>query len=50
MKNNFGAVHANQAIKMLKKILEKDYPLNHICHISLGKLGKDTNVVIHLII
>ena len=29
--NNFGQNHANQALQMLKKILEKDFPLNQVC-------------------
>ena len=31
LKNNFGSRHANEALQMLKKILEKDFPLNQIC-------------------
>ena len=29
--NNFGQNHANQALQMLKKILQKDFPLNQVC-------------------
>ena len=31
LNTNFGAAHANQALKMLQKILEKDFPLNQVC-------------------
>ncbi len=29
--DNFGKVHANQALKMLKELLHKDFPLNQVC-------------------
>ena len=29
--DNFGKTHANQALKMLKELLHKDFPLNQVC-------------------
>ena len=29
--DNFGKAHANQALKMLKELLHKDFPLNQVC-------------------
>ena len=29
--DNFGNAHANQALKMLKELLHKDFPLNQVC-------------------
>ncbi|MBK53081.1 MAG: molecular chaperone DjlA [Candidatus Marinimicrobia bacterium] len=29
--NNFGKAHAKQALKMLKELLNKDFPLNQVC-------------------
>ena len=31
LKTNFGEAHANQALQILKKILEQDFPLNQVC-------------------
>ncbi|MBC8198288.1 MAG: TerB family tellurite resistance protein [Candidatus Marinimicrobia bacterium] len=31
LKSNFGSAHSTQALQMLKKILEQDFPLNQVC-------------------